>query len=553
MFTITKLKMWKDPGYTRQCVEVPPRGSKKLPTPDWVSSGNLKPRPGSMLSAIELPMSYIEVMDMSYLYIEAEDGQTVPNIVKVFGWITRITEVATSNANVRIEWTPDYWRTYSSDAVFGKGTITRCANDTYKRPYMTEPRKWIKKSELADPFNSTAGIYFVMMVSEKTGTDITGFCYYWAEVDGPSDPDAHTRTFTSSEIYSGTIDEYIHDPNNNPIVPSSIIGAWIVPGLFFTSAVGPFEDYQTLSTTVPGFPNNWTVTYRRSTRVKSNAVETNRNVPGLTAYGSDDLKRCVAVDPYGQVSSMLPWGFAFTSNYVDMTIDISADGITMYYCDHAIGLEKAIEEGNYLMFNGLPVPVNSNAWSEYAYTYQRSYDKRMREIQRNQKAVEKGTSISSNLVGGSISYLLGGKEFGAGMLGHAIGSAVELGINYYTDAYFNDELQRESDKLASNQASNMLLPGGGLAWKNIAGLWKIVQLEGDSVSVAEYGSHITNDGYTVEIPVGNPDAFVLAGGPLQIQNLMVTGAVPPEAKTYIKNILSNGVRIVENNPSGVEP
>ena len=65
--TITKLKMWKDPGYTRECVEVPPRGSWKLPAADYVASENLRPRKGSTLTAVELPLPYLQVMDMSYL------------------------------------------------------------------------------------------------------------------------------------------------------------------------------------------------------------------------------------------------------------------------------------------------------------------------------------------------------------------------------------------------------------------------------------------------------------------------------------------------------
>ena len=141
MLTITKLKMWKDPGYTRQCVEVPPVGSWKLPAvPDYTSSEDLRPRRGSTLSAMELPLSYLAVHDMSYLYMEIEDGVTpTPNTMKIFGWIVSVEEIASANEAVRITWTPDYWRTYADDAVFGKGVITRCNNSTYKRPFQTQP------------------------------------------------------------------------------------------------------------------------------------------------------------------------------------------------------------------------------------------------------------------------------------------------------------------------------------------------------------------------------------------------------------------------------
>ena len=207
------------------------------------------------------------------------------------------------------------------------------------------------------------------------------------------------------------------------------------------------------------------------------------------------------------------------------------------------------------MFQGLSVPINSNAWSEYAYTYQRSYDKRTAEIQRNQQAFSGYAGTTQSIIGGSIA---GASK---GSIGGAIGGAIAGGVSsiigttagYFAQGHFNDELQKETDKLVSNQTSNILQTGEGIAWTQLAGTWNVLQLEYDTTSKAEYTSYITNDGYTVDIPVSSPSSFLTAGGPLQIQNLVVTGAIPPEAKTYIKNILSNGVRIVENNPSGVVP
>ena len=153
---ITKLKMWKNPGYTRECVEVPPRGSWKMPAADYTATENLRPRKGSTLTAVELPLPYLQVMDMSYLYIEVQDGVTpTPNTVKLFGWIVSIEEIASSSEAVRITWTVDYWRSYSQNAVFGAGRITRCPDSTYKRPYQTQPRKWVfSKKEDLNPLGS---------------------------------------------------------------------------------------------------------------------------------------------------------------------------------------------------------------------------------------------------------------------------------------------------------------------------------------------------------------------------------------------------------------
>ena len=545
MLTITKLKMWKDPGYTRQCVEVPPVGSWKLPgTPDYTSSEDLRPRRGSTLSAMELPLSYLAVHDMSYLYMEIEDGVTpTPNTMKIFGWITHIEEIASSAEAVRIEWTPDYWRTYADDATFGKGVITRCNNATYKRPYESQPRKMVY-SKSVDPFYdaNNVEVMFVMMVSETSGNDVTGFSFYYSGLDWVDPNDAHTRSPKLTEVYGGLIDEV------TGVIPSSIIGCWILPSgiATFNSLFGP--NYTVVTTTYGGDD----VIVRKSTGAGDHPITSNVTVTGLSGYLSDDMNKCVLVNPYGDVESVLPWGYGFTSNAIDIVTNLSSEGITVYIIQHGLDFKSALSEGNFLSFSGLPVPVNTNAWSEYAYTYQRSYDKRIAEIQRNQQTVSGLTGIGQSAVGGAVA----GAMSGSGPIGAIVGASLGLispVVNYYASGYFNDELQKETDKLISNQTSNMIMAGGGPAWNELIGGWRIIQLTADTVSATEYSQFVSNEGYTTEIPVNDPSASFTAGGPLQIQNLVVTGAIPPEAKTYIKNILSNGVRIVENNPSGVVP
>lgn len=551
MLTITKLKMWKDPGYTRECVEVPPTGSRKLPVPDYSSTASMRPRKSEIMNELQIPVPFLQLKDMSYMYIEVTDSSTpTPNTMQMFGWVIEVSEVASAAESCAIRWTPDWWRTCSGDAVFGKGTVTRCDDATYKRPFMTQPRKWVKASEIANPMQLGTYLYFIIMVSESDSNGVTGFAYYHGMVDGPVDSDNHKRTFTTSEIYSGRLDEYIHDPNNDPIKPSSIIGAWIIPDV---SLFPLFNDFQILSTTI-GVPA-YTIEYSRSKSLKQNAVVTNKYVSGLRGYGSDDMKKCIAVNPYGTVTSVIPWGFSFSSDYVDITMDVSPEGVTIYYCDHAVGFARAVEEGNYLTFTGMSIPINTNAWSEYAYTYQRSYDKRMAEIQRNQQAVSGYAGTGQSMIGGAIAGATKGSVAGAavGAMAGGISSILGTTIGYFTQGYFNDEIQAENDKLSSNQTSNLMIGGGGIAWKELVNGWKIIQLEADAVSMAEYTAKITNDGYTVDIPVGSPSAFITAGGPLQVQNVMISGAIPPQAKTYIKNIMANGIRIVENNPTGTDP
>lgn len=551
MLSITKLKMWKDPGYTRQCVEVPPVGSKKLPTPDYESSETLRPRRGALLNAVELPLSYLDVHDMSYLYMEIEDGKETPSTMSVFGWILSVEETASSNEAVVIRWTPDYWRTYSDTAVFGKGTITRCANDTYRRPYLTQPRLMLEKTRYGIfPYYTGEGFGFLMMITTQTGSDVTGFKYLWGALGVQV---GTVRSPYLSELYSGVIDEILG------VKPSEIIGCWVFPAGVVTSSF--FEYTETEQVTYVD-PDEYThhIEFNASVQLKKDTKQTRFGIT-TTDLVSDDMHRVVGVGPYGEIQSSLPWGMSIKGKF-DTVTDISSEGITIYLVESGKDFATSMTNGAFLKFDAIQVPINSNEWSEYSYSYQRSYDKRMREIQRNQQTVSGFTGITGSIVGGSIAGASSGGPIGAiaGAVAGASSSLIGTTINYFAQGMFNDELQKETDKLVSNQSSTLLSPGGGTGWVKTAPLiagsptpWYIAVLEADAVSLAEHTAKISNDGYDVEIPVGTPTAFLTAGGPLQIQNLVLTGAIPPEAKTYIKNILSNGVRIVENNPSGVVP
>ena len=549
--TITKLKMWKDPKYTRECVEVPPAGSWKMPTADYVSSENLRPRKGSTLTEVELPLPYLQVMDMSYLYIEVEDGMTPPNTVKLFGWITSIEEIASSSEAVRISWTVDYWRTFSGSAVFGAGTVTRCPDATYKRPYQTQPRmKMVKTRYPIFPWYSGEGYGYLLMVTTTLNNDITGFRYLHGALGAVS---GTLRTPTISELYSGVIDEILG------VRPSEIIGCWIYPANMIKDSFFEYSDSKTRSYTDP---DNYTSTiqYTESVGLKKDTFQTGLGT-ATTDLISDDMQYVVGIGPYGEIQSSIPWGMKIKAPF-DAVTNISPEGITMYLVTSGEDFANALSDGRFLKFDALQVPINSNEWSEYAYSYQRSYDKRMREIQRNQQTVAGFTGVTGSIVGGSIAGASSGGPVGAiaGAVAGASSSIIGTTVNYFASGMFNDELQKETDKLISNQSSTLLSNEGGTGWYKsapvIAGLpapWYMAVIEADSVSKAEYTAKITNDGYTVEVPVSNATSFITTGGALQIQNLMLTGNIPPAGKTYIKNILSNGVRIVENNPTGVNP
>ena len=533
--TITKLKMWRNPGYTKGCLEVPPTGSWKLPAPDYTSSENLRPRKDQLLGAVGLPMSFIQVFNMSYLYMEASDSGN--NSIKIFGWIDGVEQSASSNEAVVIRWTPDYWRTYSGSATFGKGTITRCNNSTYMRPSGIQPRRWkVNKKEALTGTYGGGKKYIIVIYSETVG-GVTYIRYASWEQGSTITSGGNTYyTVSLEELYSGVLDEAIH------ISPNTISGVFISTAPPFVFSTGQVKTYGSYA---------WYVNYVTSSPVMVSSTYS-------SSYTTDDMHRTVIVDPYGTIVWELPWGMTIKDYRFFFDLGTISAQLMINYTSQDNESLLDFTPGAVGLLAMLPLinaPVNSNAWSEYSYTYAREYDKQNREIARNQKAVSSLSGTGASIIGGAIAgtMVAPGPGTAIGAVAGASSSLIGAGIDYVASGYFNDKLQNETDKYYSNQSANMLMPAGGAGWKNLNNDWSIVELIGDTVSVTEHSSFITNNGYRTEIAVGNPNSFLTAGGPLQIVNLTVTGSIPPIAKQAIKSLLESGVRIVENNPSGVTP
>lgn len=547
MFTITKLKMWKNPGYTRQCVEVPPRGSWKLPDPDYTSAEDLRPRRGSTLSAIELPLSYLEVFEMCYLYIEATDSKN--NTTRLFGWILSIEEIASANEAVRITWDPDYWRTYSQNAVIGAGTITRTADTSIKRPSSMMPRLWkVNKAQRLMVSNPNPSFpWWVIVVYNHVNNNISEIrTLYWnCSINGGAetytDAGVTYNNISLADVFRGKMDEMLGlDPLNITGIFVSDHTPWVSGNRYkYGSSAG----------------NYWCYWYNGS------SMSTGWN-QFSDYYTSDDMHKTVILDPNGTIVATLPWGYK--TNGISFIYDIGTIGAYLvgYLADSNVSgtsIEELAQSGRKVTLPLLNAPFNENGWSSYNFSGARDYDKETAEIQRNQQAVSGLTSSVSGATGGAIAGAIAGGAGGpVGAIGGAIlgtiGPLLGTGVNYLSTGYFNDKLQDAKDNLMSNQSANVISSAGGIAFAQRGlGQWMIVELIGDDVSVAEFNNLVSLNGYTTDHPVTSASTFIDAGGPIQIQNLVVTGSIPPEAKTYIKNILSNGVRIVENNPAGVNP
>lgn len=525
-FTITKLKMWRDPGYTEECVEVPPVGSKLLPTPDYVNDTDLRPRKEGTITALELPLSFSETWDMSYLYMEATDDA---GTIKVFGWIKGVERIATSAEAVRIVWIPDYWRTFSDVATFGRGTITKTAKATYERPMRLQPRLWkvTSKEFLGDVAGTTPDFYgenHIVLARIKTegNPSVTSIEYLHWTVGASNTPGL-------ADVFNGKLDEDLG------LDPSEIIGVWISP-------VGP-ASYAGSYT-----HGNYTVSVAGTT-----AQGTVAHV--ITPVKTDSTHRIIISDYLGAILGEVPWGYTVTGWVC--RLDYGTTG-----CNIIVDVQTQEgsnpEEGLRFTLPTFSLPVTSNAWSSYNYSGQREYDKRVREINKNQKAVDGLAGSATSAISGALTGAIIGTA--GGPIGAAAGAAIGLGsallgvgIDYATQGGFDDALQSATDKLYSNQSNSLLLSAGGISWWNIGNkAYNVVFLEPDTVSKLEIDNFISINGYDTEVPTNNAGAF-LDGGPVQVRDLQVKGPLPPAAKSAIKQKLEAGVFIVENNAGGIAP
>lgn len=548
--TITKLKMWKDPGYTRGCMEVPPAGSKKLPSPaDYATAADetLRPHKDSTLTILHLPLSFTETFGMSYLYIEATDGK---GSVNLFGWIDSITQRSTSAEGVTIMWTVDWWRSYSDQITFGTGNIRRCSDSSFKRPYPTQPRKWKVTS------------YEVLC---NNRTDHTTFPY-WVIVTHTvkvSDTVVNIETlFWQCNFDTAKTDSYGGDTIYAIPLNRIFSGEWIGllglnPDEVTSIYISPYPP-DTASTAGAPYTHD-----AESKKWFAYRAYYNAGSPGSSTfsgtYESDDLKKAVVVDPNGSVVYTLPWGESIDhAYYIVDTGTVGCNLDILFYKGSVIplGINNA-PIGKTATIPCIAAPVCSNGWSSYNYSGQRAYDIEMKAIQREEQAVSGIISMGSSVVGGGIGGAMVGKGAGAGIgaVAGGLGSIVSTGLNYHFSQQFNDRYQEATDKLHANQASSILQSAGGIAFINTvanSSNWYIVQLEADDVSMAEYIADTDVNGYEVDINAGT-STYITTGGPLQIINLNLTGDAPPQAKQSIKDMFVNGVRIIENNPSGVVP
>ena len=602
MFSITKLKMWKDPGYTRQCTEVPPVGSKKLPTPDYTYISDtthlpMRPRKNSTLTALNLSIPYLEVWDMSYLYIEVEEGG---NTASIFGWITSVERLAVAEDVVHIEWTCDHWRTFSDQVMYYGGTIRNAASpSTGARPTSYRPSKWSYKSveyitqqpnEITDLWMYVLTVGTPLGVAGRTVFNLV-YCplinnHVATSLTSQGEISTYAETMSLDEAYNGIVDEYLAW-STTPNMFSTIVGVWIgnvppVSGWYteefngvtvWRQAEAPASNagYSLVSEVVniPGtqvqnpYRNNvlcldmW---FYDKSEQRGNVI-THSYPSTLTA---DETHRYIVLDPFGNDIGEIPWGWSFKD--VEVGLDIGASGAYGYITIPKVNgsmKERAAQVDGLRFTYALPtVALTDNYRSSYIISGQREAMIENMRISRDRQFTERMLGLGTSTAQGAIVGMMSGHGAAGAAVGAATGLTGAVAGRFISEKY-DDQLVQVNDMLASRHSNGVALNGDGNIWCGWhdapAGQWGyqcapvIVELSMGSDELI-YNGLVTLAGHECFIPFADsPRNFANYTGALRITELIIRGSIPAESKTAIKTKLENGIRIIERNPTGVVP
>lgn len=590
---VDEIELWKDPGYMLGGVEIPGLGyadGSDLGTADEDIELDRPLLPDRFTNHYEIKVDGMIGDDVTcYRYMRLHVPQEDESELLLYCWVTDVIRNAATAPACIIRYEIDYWRTYLANLTFGRGTVTRCDDSTYKRPRSLQPRKRYIDSVI--PLNEpiAAGVnrlkscmwgmvIFTANTYDGQGelttshlrmlvfpTDPTGNQMYFFTVSGGTNYKHNTPAYT--EMFNGYIEEIFG------LDPDSIVAFYISPICPSNSFAWQDGDIEVAGVTYHGYwklsasPRAGVSPYTNYGCFEQNADARKEYVISLDdPVETDDITTYSVTDIQGNVIYNAPYGIPFDT--VRLNLDVSSQGgylsIFLDDSDDPRSYKECAALGMACALPLLQVPVTSNAWASYNYSGQREYDKTQAQIARDQQAVNGLTGALGGAVSGALTGALVGAAGGpvGAVAGAAIGAGTQLagvGIGYATAGYFNDRLQDSKDALYSRQANTVLLTGSSSMYIRDDAVtpdgrfgYLLLGLRADSVSEQEILDDIALNGYETQIPIADVTSFVTAGGPLRIENMYIGGDdVPYRAIAAIKDMFLRGVFII--NPPGEEP
>ncbi len=576
--TSATVRIWRDCGFTEGTLEVP---SKTSSLPSYQYSFTLPAVPREdLFNSFRIKHAYEDLYDCNYLQVtyDMNNGDDVT----VYGWIDAVRCISDTagSPNTLIEWHTDLWRTFLSKATFGAGVVT-------KRPQSgtVPPQTYSNMTQLAiGPTTAilptTAGTYWWAIMNITVTDSSTGITYFQTRA-WPVNPNYPSNRLTISygsttaeapsyyETVQGSFDETIG------IDPESIYAAWLSPiapaGWASSAGVVSMANWRVATRTVSS--TTYGTFYPNPSISESKYYS--EWVQSLSAK-TTDTETYVVCDMDNTPVFQLPWGVTVTSaSSRIVNADVSAY-ISIRFTTSDMDTDESGASGLTCNIPLKSLGVSSNARSSYIYSGQQEYDRESMSIARDQALVSGLTSAmtgsTNNAVMASLGnsrtdqsgqYMLNSKgkpiPTGSGAVssmtkaGMSIpaAAAVTMGtgiagaaIDYFATGYFNDRTMDATMDYKAKQTSALTLPSSGADFVAYGNVPLIRMLQWDEYSMTQRASDIALYGISVREPMTSCQALINQGGPIRIQNLNVTGSIPPGAKHFFRERFAQGVRMI---------
>ena len=542
MSTITQIRIWRDTGFTDGCTEVPKKGGS-LATPTYIFDGPFNPSKDDLFSRLKLRVPYTQLMDCSYLSISLDMKNGMDKTF--YGWIDSVSIISDTESTpmTQVNWHVDLWRTYLSSATIGSGMVRR-------RPLLTgdsvPPQSYpVRYRTSTASFNLTpeTTTYWVIFIASSAkfqgAPTITG-----AFPVSASSPSSNTtlslgKAPSFNDLVTGTWDEEIG------LDPASVYGVFLSPIAPQTGMSGWGE-----------YANEYKVTSGESSTTTTYATYFSTSLNAVTQYSStietitpDDVDQYAIRGFDGEVIGMIPWGLEISSYTYRLVIDT-----TSAYLQIRFDGKNSHSEGLCFTIPLIPISLSSNAYSSYVYSGARQADimqaRAEAEKSRESALVGMASNVTSSVASSAMLGSLGGPvgTLGGALIGGAssiISGTIGAAADYAVTTKYNDVFQDITDYRIAHQSNGLIMSGTGFdstrfGFSNIT----LVKLSADAYSTEQRTNDISLYGVHVSEPKDSCQSLIDAGGPVQIDNAVVTGSIPVEAKQYIRQRLSQGVRMI---------
>ena len=509
--------------------------------------GLVTPRPGEEYSVMELPTPgskpnasyYDEASDEPIRFLAAKIGDSrLPGYNRewVYGWVDdiKVKIQKGQNRSIVVRWHPDWFLTMGTTVSYGAGRILR-GPQSLARPDPSEPRMWVDSNvhiELGDGPDH----YWLIVLYTKSNT-IGSKTYTTYELAFWQNLTAIGTVSSPSlqDVYDGKLEEVMG------LDPDTIQGVWASP-------INPIDTASANTVTNTAGTASWYVGH------PSSVMPRNQVIVNSDTYATNDNDKWTLLDSAGNSLGVVPWGIGFDK--VKMLTDIGPSGayLIVSFLDSSKP-NKGYGEGRVFSVPLPSISVTQNAMQSYVYSGERDYDKTLRDIQKNQAAVNGIAGAGSSAIGGAVAGTMAtGSPAGmaAGAAAGLISATVGTAVSYISAGHFDRKTQEAIDKLKSNQAAGSLVSAGGLGWeRDMIGSgqntmkWSLVKMTRDSVSAAELTVDHDEMGYPTDVYSASCDSMIRQLGPFRIENLE-TLRVSPAAGRYIAELFARGVHIDAN-------